>query len=66
MDTRLMTKKELADLLQVSTRTLDRWAAMGLDLGAVKVRGVKRYRREIVERFIAKHTAKARGQPQPA
>ena len=34
--TPLLTREELARLLNVSTRTVNRWRAMGLDLGEVR------------------------------
>lgn len=35
----LMTKRQLADWLQISTRTIDRYRSQGYDLGAVKMPG---------------------------
>jgi hypothetical protein len=35
--TQLLTREELSRLLNVSTRTLDRWRSTGLDLGEVRV-----------------------------
>lgn len=34
---RLLTKKELSDLLHVSERTIDRYRNLGIDLGTVKM-----------------------------
>ena len=49
---RLLTKREVADLLRVSTRTIDRWRAAGIDMGLVSIRGVKRYREDVVQRLL--------------
>lgn len=51
----LMTKNEVADLLNVSTRTVDRWRAAGLDLGEVKLTptAVPKYRRSVVLAALA-------------
>lgn len=56
---KLLTKKELAAILRVSVRTIDRWRATGLDVGYVVIRGVRRYRAEAVERLLE------RGRPVP-
>ncbi|HQZ64571.1 MAG TPA: hypothetical protein PLY87_05825 [Planctomycetaceae bacterium] len=37
MEAVLMMKKEVAYMLKVSTRTVDRWRAMAVDLGEIKV-----------------------------
>ena len=49
----VMTRREAADYLRVSQRTLDRFRAAGL-LPSFKVRGVVRLRREDVEAFLAR------------
>lgn len=36
-DMEFVTKKEMAAMLKLSTRTIDRHRAAGLDLGAVKI-----------------------------
>jgi hypothetical protein len=38
-----LTKKEVARLFQVSTRTLDRWRSMGVDLGELTIEGTIRF-----------------------
>jgi excisionase family DNA binding protein len=58
MMTVLLTKKEAADRLRVSVRSLDRLRSMG-QLKTVKVRGSVRITDSELERFIIKHTAKA-------
>lgn len=39
----LITKSELAKLLNTSTRTIDRWRSAGIDLGEVKTPGTPRF-----------------------
>jgi hypothetical protein len=39
----VLTKKEVARRFQISTRTLDRWRSMGLDLGEITVGGTIRF-----------------------
>ena len=50
--TKLMTRGELARFFDVSTRTLDRWRAMGVDLGEYRAhpRAVPRFDSEKVRR----------------
>lgn len=48
----LTTKNEVAELLRVSTRTVERLAEDG-QLPALKVRRSVRFRRPDVERFVA-------------
>jgi excisionase family DNA binding protein len=51
-----LTKKELATLFKISTRTIDRWRATRLDLGAIKIGKVVRFNREKVEKFLKRHS----------
>jgi phage terminase Nu1 subunit (DNA packaging protein) len=53
--TTLMTRDELAKLLNVSTRTVDRWRAEGLDLGEFRAhpRALPRFDPEKVRQAIA-------------
>jgi excisionase family DNA binding protein len=51
--TKLMTKKQVADLFGVSERTLDRWRDAGT-IDAIKVGGIVRFREEAVEAALAK------------
>ena len=53
---RLLSKREAAELLSVSVRTLDRMRSAG-EILAVKVRGVVRFTAAAIERYIARHTA---------
>ena len=53
---RLLSKKEAADVLAVSIRTLDRMRSTG-EILAVKVRGVVRFHPAAIERYVARHTA---------
>ncbi len=39
----MLTKKEVASRFQISTRTLDRWRSMGIDLGEIVVGGTIRF-----------------------
>jgi excisionase family DNA binding protein len=58
MTTTLLTKREAADRLRVSVRSLDRLRSMG-QIGTVKVRNSVRITESEIERFINKNTAKA-------
>ncbi len=55
MTSKLMTKRETADRLSVSTRTLDRIRSKG-EIKAVSVGGQVRFRPEDVEKFINRST----------
>lgn len=46
----LMTKSEVADLLNVSSRTIDRYRAAGFDLGEVKLTptSIPKFRRAVI------------------
>jgi excisionase family DNA binding protein len=50
---KLMTKREVAERLSISTRTLDRIRSMG-EIKAVRVGGQVRFRPEDVEKFISR------------
>jgi excisionase family DNA binding protein len=58
MQTVLLKKKEAADRLRVSVRSLDRLRSQG-QLRTVKVRGAVRVAEAEIERFITKNTARA-------
>jgi excisionase family DNA binding protein len=58
MMTVLLTKKEAADRLRVSVRSLDRLRSQG-QLRTVQVRGAVRITESEIERFITQSTAKA-------
>jgi excisionase family DNA binding protein len=62
MTTRLLTKREAADRLSVSVRSLDRLRSVGA-IRTVRVRGSVRITEAEIEKFIQKHTAKAVTQP---
>lgn len=49
----LLTKQQVASLLQVSVRTLDRLRSTGA-LRAVRVRGAVRFRAADIERLVQK------------
>jgi excisionase family DNA binding protein len=51
----LLTKQQLANECQVSTRTVDRWRSMG-QIRCVKVGGVVRFRPEDVAAFLLKNS----------
>lgn len=53
----LLTRKEAADRLRVSVRSLDRLRSAGR-IGTVKVLNSVRITEFEIERFITKHTAK--------
>ncbi len=50
-----LTKKQVADFLQVSERTIDRWRAEGR-LQCFKYRGTVRFRPEWVEELLTRKT----------
>lgn len=50
----LLTTKDVADILQVSTMTVLRWMNEGL-ISAIKVRYTVRFREEDIKRFIEEH-----------
>jgi excisionase family DNA binding protein len=52
---KLLTKREAADILNVSERTLDRLRATG-QIRVVRVRGAVRLSTAEIEKFIAKQT----------
>jgi excisionase family DNA binding protein len=52
---RLLNKREAADRLAVSVRTLDRMRSMG-EIQATKVRGAVRFHPAVIERYIARQT----------
>jgi excisionase family DNA binding protein len=54
---RLLTKKQAANLLSVSVRTLDRMRSTG-EIQATIVRGSVRFSPEVIERYIIKHTGR--------
>jgi excisionase family DNA binding protein len=56
---RLLTKRQAADLLSVSVRTLDRMRSTG-EIQATKVRGSVRFDPTNIERYIARHTGRMR------
>jgi len=50
----LITKRQIAELLQVSTRTIDRWIARGVDIGKVRLpSGNYRFDRRKLETSIS-------------
>lgn len=55
MTNKLLTKRETADRLSVSTRTLDRIRSKG-EIKAVWVGGQVRFRPEDVEKFINRNS----------
>jgi hypothetical protein len=48
-----LTKKEVARRFQISTRTVDRWRSMGVDLGEINVNGTPRFSPEKIANIIA-------------
>jgi excisionase family DNA binding protein len=57
MTTMLLTKREAAERLRISVRSLDRLRSVGA-IRTVMVRGSVRIADSELERFITKHTAK--------
>lgn len=62
MTTKLLTKREAADRLSVSVRSLDRLRSVGA-IRTVRVRGSVRITESEIEKFVTKNTAKAVNQP---
>lgn len=62
MATALLTKREAADQLRVSVRSLDRLRSVGA-IRTVMVRGSVRITEVEIEKFITKNTAKTVNQP---
>lgn len=54
---KLLTKKEVCDLLRISSRTWDRWRALfrvrGVDVGEVKIGKKACFRPDMIDRLIA-------------
>lgn len=63
MTTMLLTKREAADRLRVSVRSLDRLRSVGA-IKTVQIRGSVRVAETEIERFITKHTAKSVRNPE--
>ena len=57
-----LTASQLADLLQVDTTSVYRWAQQEPSMPVLRVRGVVRFPRERVLRWLAEHE---QGQAQP-
>lgn len=55
MESQLLTKKQLATLLQISQRTVDRWLSENRLPSEIKVEisGTVRYRPDIAQQWIA-------------
>jgi excisionase family DNA binding protein len=62
MTTTLLTKREAADRLRVSVRSLDRLRSVGA-IKTVRIGYSVRITEGEIERFITKHTAKAVNHP---
>lgn len=62
MTSKLLTKREAADRLSVSVRSLDRLRSVGA-IRTVRVRGSVRITEAEVEKFITKNTAKTVNKP---
>ena len=57
---RLLSRREVAELLQISTRTLDRMNASGRLPPPIKVTDrIRRWDDSAIERFLAEHTGAA-------
>jgi hypothetical protein len=55
-----LTKQEVAQRFQISTRTLDRWRSMGIDLGEININGTPRFNPEKVATIIATQKVRRR------
>lgn len=51
---RLLTKKQLATVLGVSTRTIDRLRAAGMKLGETKLGRIVRFRQSEADKMVAR------------
>jgi hypothetical protein len=49
---RLLTKRQAAAVFQVSTRTIDRWRSLNLDLGSVKIRHTVRFSQAKIQKLL--------------
>jgi excisionase family DNA binding protein len=56
---KLLTPKQVAELLQVAEQSLAKWRMTGVKLPFVKVGSAVRYRLEDVEAFLDKQTVGA-------
>lgn len=56
---KLLTKKQAAERLAVSVRTLDRMRSTG-EIQATMVRGAVRFHPAVIDRYIARHTGNGR------
>jgi len=57
MPTVLLKKTEVAEILRVSSRTIDRFRSVGM-LRSTKIAGSVRFQLEEIERYIKKNTSK--------
>ena len=57
MSTVLLKKSEVAQMLRISSRTIDRLRSVGT-LRSTKIAGSVRFRLEEIERYIEKNTTK--------
>jgi excisionase family DNA binding protein len=57
MPTVLLKKTEVAEILRVSSRTIDRLRSVGM-LRSTKIAGSVRFQLEEIERYIKKNTSK--------
>jgi hypothetical protein len=55
-----LTKQGVAKMFQISTRTVDRWRAMGIDLGEININGTVRFDPSKVANIIATRKVKRR------
>jgi excisionase family DNA binding protein len=55
----LLSQRDAARLISVSTRTLERWRVQGVPLRFVKLGRTVRYRLEEIERFVASRTVRS-------
>jgi len=56
LDAEFYTAKELADLLKVATKTIDRMVERG-DLKVYRIGRVRRFRRSDIEKYLKAHSS---------
>jgi len=60
MNQEWMTAQDVADLLRVSVRTVNRWTRDGELPAFVQISRARRFRREEIEKWLAAHEEKTR------
>jgi hypothetical protein len=55
-----LTREEVARRFQITTRTLDHWRSMGIDLGEININGTPRFSPETIANIIATQKVRRR------